>query len=205
MILLLAENVKPDIISTSSNSIWKLLGLILLCAVIIVACYYTTRFIGRKSQGIQGGGSGKNIRALETFRVTQNKYLQLIKCGDKYLLISVTKDNISLVSEIDGESLLTESASGNHKSFKEIISSFSGKGKNEKKSISEFADINVEDKETEPADMSVTAKDPENAGMSVEDKETEAASMRVTEKVADGAGSEVTETALGAEDPRDAE
>ena len=148
MILLLAENVKPDIISTSSNSIWKLLGLILLCAVIIVACYYTTRFIGRKSQGVQGGGSGKNIRALETFRVTQNKYLQLIKCGDKYLLISVTKDNISLVSEIDGESLLTESASGNHKSFKEIISSFSGKGKNEKKSISEFADISVTDKET---------------------------------------------------------
>ena len=53
--------------------------------------------------------------------------------------------------------------------------------------------------------MSVAAKDPENAGMSGEDKETGPASMRVTEKIADGAGSEVTETALGAEDPRDAE
>ena len=169
MILLLAENVKPDIISTSSNSIWKLLGLILLCAVIVVACYYTTRFIGRKSQGIQGGGSGKNIRALETFRVTQNKYLQLIKCGDKYLLISVTKDNISLLSEIDGESLLTESASGNHKSFKEIISSFSGKGKNEKKSISEFADISVTDKETaEDGEAEETFK-PDNATESIAD------------------------------------
>ena len=169
MILLLAENVKPDIISTSSNSIWKLLGLILLCAVIVVACYYTTRFIGRKSQGIQGGGSGKNIRALETFRVTQNKYLQLIKCGDKYLLISVTKDNISLVSEIDGESLLTESASGNHKSFKEIISSFSGKGKNEKKSISEFADISVTDKETAEDGEAEEAFKPDNATESIAD------------------------------------
>ena len=169
MILLLAENVKPDIISTSSNSIWKLLGLILLCAVIVVACYYTTRFIGRKSQGIQGGGSGKNIRALETFRVTQNKYLQLIKCGDKYLLISVTKDNISLVSEIDGESLLTESASGNHKSFKEIISSFSGKGRNEKKSISECADISVTDKETAEDEEAEEAFKPDNATESIAD------------------------------------
>lgn len=164
MILLLAETVKPDIISTSSNSIWKLLGLILLCAVIIVACYYTTRFVGRKSQGIQGGGSGKNIRALETFRVTQNKYLQLIKCGDKYLLISVTKDNISLVSEIDGDSLLTAPEGGSHKSFKEIISSFSGKGKTEKKSISEIADISViageENPESEP-DEAVISGDPE--------------------------------------------
>ncbi|MCR4721090.1 MAG: flagellar biosynthetic protein FliO [Lachnospiraceae bacterium] len=127
MIFLLTETVKKDILSNSSNSALKLVGLVLLCAIIIVACYYTTRFIGKKSQGVQGQAGGKNIKALETFRVTQNKYLQLIKCGDKYLLIGVSKDNITVLSEIDGESLLLETKDAQHKKFKDIIYSLSRK------------------------------------------------------------------------------
>lgn len=156
MLVLLAENVKRDILANSSNSTWKLVGLILLCVIIIVACYYTTRFIGKRSQGGQGP-AGKNIKALETFKVTQNKYLQLIKCGDKYLLIGVTKDNITVLSEIDGESLLTDTGTG-HKSFKELITGLKGKGKQGEKSISELAGINLDD---EVADVDGTSDDNE--------------------------------------------
>ena len=162
MFVLLAENVKKDILVNSSNSTWKLVGLILLCVIIIVACYYTTRFIGKRSQGGQGHTGGKNIKALETFRVTQNKYLQLIKCGDKYLLIGVTKDNISVLSEIDPESLLTESDTG-HKSFKELISGLKGKGKPEKKSISEFADIRLDGEESPEFNNATDGEIPEDA------------------------------------------
>nr|MCR5431916.1 hypothetical protein [Lachnospiraceae bacterium] len=82
MVFLLADNVKNEIVFNSSNSTLKLIGLILLCIIIIVACYYTTRFIGKRSQGGQGASGGRNIKTIETVRVTQNKYLQLIKCGD---------------------------------------------------------------------------------------------------------------------------
>lgn len=125
MVLLLAENGKNDIVLNSSNSIWKLLGLILLCAVIIIACYYTTKFVGKRSQGMQSPNGGRNIKSLETFRVAPNKFLQLIKCGDKYLLIGITKDRIKLLSEIDGDSLLLETKGTQHKKFKDIISSLS--------------------------------------------------------------------------------
>ncbi len=159
MLVLLAESVKKDILANSSNSTWKLVGLILLCVIIIVACYYTTRFIGRKSQGVQVSG-GKNIKAIETMRVTQNKYLQLVKCGDKYLLISVTKDNISLISEIDGDSIITEkSGNGPHKSFKEIITSFTAKGKADKKGISEIATKDLEQIEDDEDDALEFADD----------------------------------------------
>lgn len=130
MMFLLAENIKNDIIANSSSSYWKLFGLILLCAIIIVACYYTTRFIGKKSAGGQGFSQGRNIRAVETFRVTQKQFLQLIKCGDKYFLISISKDNMTLISEINGESLSLEDKTAAHKSFREIISSFSLKKNN---------------------------------------------------------------------------
>ena len=144
MMFLLSETAKYDIINTGSNSTWKLIGLVLLCALIIAACYFTTRFIGRKSQGVQNGPGGKNIRAIETFRVTQNKYLQLIRCGDKCVLIGVSKDNITVIAEIDPDSLLSAGkTTGGHKSFKEMISSLSGKGKAEKKSISDIADMST--------------------------------------------------------------
>ncbi|MCR5521505.1 MAG: flagellar biosynthetic protein FliO [Lachnospiraceae bacterium] len=133
MIFLLADNVKNELVFNSSGSNWKLLGLIILCAVIIAACYYTTRFIGKRSGGGLGFSRGRNIRVIETFRITQKQFLQLIRCGDKYLLISISKDNITLLSEIDVENIELEEIEAEHKSFKDIISSLRTKKDNKEK------------------------------------------------------------------------
>lgn len=114
---------------SSGESVLKLIGLILLCVVIIIASFFTTRFVGRKQMG---GGDSSNFEAIDAFRIDQNRYLQIIKVAGKYLLISVTKEQISLLSELDGEEIREREKKDPPVSFKDIFAkALDKKGKNE--------------------------------------------------------------------------
>ena len=82
------------------NSVLKLIGLIILCILIIVASYYTTKFVGKK----QLGRSPKsNFRSIDVFRLSTNKYLQIVEVGERYFCIAVAKDTITVVGELSKE------------------------------------------------------------------------------------------------------
>lgn len=105
----------------SSFSTLKLIGLIILCIAIIVACYYTTKFVGKK----QTGGSGRNFRPIETYRISQNKFLQIVAVGKRYFLIASSKDGISMLAELNESDLELEQKGTSHKNFKAILASLS--------------------------------------------------------------------------------
>ena len=48
----------------------------------------------------------KNIQVVETFRVSNNKFIQIIQVGKKYLVISVCKDVVNILTELTEEELL---------------------------------------------------------------------------------------------------
>lgn len=48
----------------------------------------------------------KNIQVVETFRVNNNKFIQIIQVGKKYLVISVCKDVINILTELTEEELV---------------------------------------------------------------------------------------------------
>lgn len=48
----------------------------------------------------------KNIQVVETFRVSNNKFIQIIQVGKKYLVISVCKDVINILTELTEEDLV---------------------------------------------------------------------------------------------------
>lgn len=48
----------------------------------------------------------KNIQVVETFRVNNNKFIQIIQVGKKYLVISVCKDVINILAELTEEELV---------------------------------------------------------------------------------------------------
>lgn len=82
---------------SSTDNLLQLLGLVVLFIVILVITYYTTKLIG----GIKAGQQKKgNIKVLETFQVTQNKYLQLVQVGKKYIVIAIGKNEIQLITEL---------------------------------------------------------------------------------------------------------
>ena len=48
----------------------------------------------------------KNIQVVETFRVNNNKFIQIIQVGKKYLVISVCKDVVNVLSELTEDDLV---------------------------------------------------------------------------------------------------
>ena len=82
---------------SSLDSFFQLLTLLFIFVVILVLTYFTTRFIA----GYQKGkGLGRNIEVIETYKVTTNKYIQIIRTGDKYFAIGIGKDEIHMLTEI---------------------------------------------------------------------------------------------------------
>ena len=87
---------------SSTDNLLQLLGLVVLFIVILIITFYTTKIIG----GIKAGQQKKgNIKVLETFRVTQNKYLQLVQIGKKYIVIAIGKNEIQLITELQESDL----------------------------------------------------------------------------------------------------
>ena len=109
--------------STVQNVI-ELLSLIIIFSIVLAVCYFTTKFIAGRQLVQKKIG---NFEVIETFPIAQNKYLQLIKMGTKYIVISVTKDTITYITELNAEEVCqmqknTTVIAG--KNFKEVLSGF---------------------------------------------------------------------------------
>lgn len=116
-------------ISSGWESFFQLIGILLVFLFVLVITYVTTKWIAGYQQGI---ASNKNIRVIETFRVNNNKFIQIIQVGEKYLAISVCKDTINVLTELTEEQLLwlpsqeEKQAAGTPK-FEEILEKLKGK------------------------------------------------------------------------------
>ena len=123
-LFVLAEIAEKTVTETSKvsldgggiKSILKLIGLIILCILIIAASYYTTKFVGKRQ--IQGG-SKSNFKSVDVFRITPNKYLQIVEVGNRYFCIAVTKESVTLISELSKDDIKVLPADIKPKSFKE--------------------------------------------------------------------------------------
>ena len=121
------------------ESALKLVGLIILCAIIIAASYFTTRFVGKKQQNAAGES---NFGSIDVFRLSPNKYLQIIRVGKRYFLIAVSKDTVETIAELSEEDIVH--FPGDKKaSFKEIMAKVIPEKKKSE------AEIDQEDKNSE--------------------------------------------------------
>ncbi|MCL2617576.1 MAG: flagellar biosynthetic protein FliO [Defluviitaleaceae bacterium] len=48
-------------------------------------------------------GAGGNLHLIESIAVGQQTYLQLVRAGDKYIVIGVSRTGVSFVCEVAGE------------------------------------------------------------------------------------------------------
>lgn len=124
-----------EVFGNTTNSVLKLIGLIILCVLIIAASYFTTRFVGKKQLKTQAKSNFKNI---DIYRVSNNKYLQIIQAGTRYFLISVGKDNVSLISELKEEDIVNWPPEPKNLSFKDVMSNIRNKNKDTEKRSDNF-------------------------------------------------------------------
>lgn len=111
-------------ISSGWESFFQLISVLLIFLFVLLVTCVTTRWIARYQQGML---NSKNIQVIETFRVNSNKFIQIVQIGKKYLVISVCKDTINVLTELTEEELtwkpsLEENQRVNvNESFQEIL------------------------------------------------------------------------------------
>lgn len=114
----------PQSFSTTNN-VLQLLGLCLLLVIILIAAYYTSKFVGRYKMGQL---KDSNIQVIDAYRISTSKMLQIVKIGNKYIVIGVSKDNITYITELDEDEVLThDTYEGEKQSFRQIFDKLKGK------------------------------------------------------------------------------
>ena len=84
------------------DSFLQLIGVLLIFVFVLALTYFTTRWIANYQKG---QNHNKNLRIVETIRVTNNKYIQIVEAGKEYLVIAVGKDEIHLLTKLSEEQL----------------------------------------------------------------------------------------------------
>lgn len=111
-----------------SESLLSLLGVFIIFLITLAAAYFTTKWIG-KSNLLQSGN--RNIKIIETFRLSQTKTIHIVKIGDKYIAIGVSKEHMEFLTELTKEELNllseTENKTGGGIDFKEVLAKFQKK------------------------------------------------------------------------------
>jgi len=76
----------------------QMLGLIILLVIILVAAYYTTRFVGSIRQGQL---KHSNFQVIDAYRIGPNKVIEIVKIANKYIVIAIGKDTVNYITELD--------------------------------------------------------------------------------------------------------
>lgn len=79
------------------HSLGQLLWVLVLFVLVLLLTLLTTRWIAKYQQGQL---HNQNLKIIETLKVSVNGYIQIIKAGDVYLVIAVSKDHIEKLAEI---------------------------------------------------------------------------------------------------------
>lgn len=110
--LLAVDNVK---------SISQLLTLLVIFAFVLAITYFTTKYVANYQKGKM---SDSNIKLLEATRLSQNKYIQLVQIGKKYYALAISKDNVTVISEVPEDELKLEDENEKPHKFADILASF---------------------------------------------------------------------------------
>lgn len=87
---------------TGVSSYAQFITVLLIFVIVLGITALTTRWIAnyQKQQNVN-----ENIEVIETTRIANNKYIQIIRAGEKYMVIAVCKETVTMLCEIQKDML----------------------------------------------------------------------------------------------------
>ena len=77
----------------------------------------------------KGAESGKNISIIETCKISATKYVQIIRVGERYVAIGVSKDQITNLGDVPSEDIILSEKPAENIGFKDILEKIKGEKK----------------------------------------------------------------------------
>ena len=106
---------------SSLDSFVEFLTVLILFLFVLAITYFSTVWIANFQKGKI---FSKNIEVIETYKITTNKYLQIVRTGEKYFAIAVCKDTVTFLTELEKEQLTLQQdteGTSSKMNFKELL------------------------------------------------------------------------------------
>ncbi len=112
--------------SHTLSDIAQFFTVLIVFIFVLALSMFCAKWVGNYQKAQLSGGSAEVI---ETIRIAQGKWLQIIRIGSKYKVIAVSRDNVTYLGDVDESDIKTTDPE-EKKSFSEILSkAFSDKDK----------------------------------------------------------------------------
>ncbi|AEE96067.1 flagellar biosynthetic protein FliO [Mahella australiensis] len=87
-----------------NGATWLSVMLAVFAFIIVIAgAYYATRFISKKSIGLS---RGRYIEIIDRAMLSNDKWLCIVKVGERYYLLSVAPSSVSLIIELTADQIM---------------------------------------------------------------------------------------------------
>lgn len=125
------------ILTGIGNSFLKLIAAVVIFVGVLFLTAMVTRWMANYQKVML---VNSNIEVVETARLTNNKYIQIVRIGGKYMAIAVCKDTVTVLCEVPKEELKPAPGMGKGvPDFKSMLNRFVQK-EQEKSGISEHGE-----------------------------------------------------------------
>lgn len=85
------------------DSFVQFITVLLIFVLVLAVTYFVTRWIG--NLGRQQGSSG-NIEVIESARVSPGVYVEIVRIGQRYVALSVSKDTSAFICDVPEEDIV---------------------------------------------------------------------------------------------------
>ena len=110
------------------HGIGQLLVLLLILAFVLFLAYYTSKLTAKFQNNLT---KGQSMSVVETIRLQDGKFLQIVKVSDRYIVLGIGKEEITYICELDEmPERVEDSVSSDNSGFLAVLNKFTAKDNN---------------------------------------------------------------------------
>lgn len=111
----------------SQTAYAQLITVLVIFVVVLAVTAVVTKWLAnyQKSQN-----SGRNIEVIETTHIANNKWIQIVRVGNTYKILAISKDSVTFLGDIDPSELKEIKPDGSKSAFKSMFEKALKKDKN---------------------------------------------------------------------------
>jgi|UPI0006776834 flagellar protein FliO/FliZ len=110
------------------HGIGQLLVLLLILAFVLFLAYYTSKLTAKFQNNLT---KGQSMSVVETIRLQDGKFLQIVKVSDRYIVLGLGKEEITYICELDEmPERVEDSVSSDNSGFLAVLNKFTAKDNN---------------------------------------------------------------------------
>ena len=89
--------------TTGLESIVQLITVLFLFVFVLAITWFCTRYLAGVQKDRYKTG---NMELIETLRISNNKYMQIVRVGNRYYCMAVCKDTVTMLGEVRKEDMI---------------------------------------------------------------------------------------------------